>query len=193
MDIKEKAKTYAEGKALAAISSAIEVAYAEGYKDGYCDGVSKKDEISPKEIFEVVDYVDLGLPSGKKWSSIYVMDKAREDFHYKEFTYDEASELNIPTIEDFQELLANCRLAGNTDSSGLPHGNCEIIGKKGNYIYLKEANYKSGSNYVNHSSFIFWIKDDNSDGNLRKCADGDYTNRIGKMFIGLKLPIMLVR
>ena len=73
MDINEKAKMYAEGKALDAITSAIEEAYANGYRDGYKDCFTKADIEPPIEIVEDgVEYIDLCLPSGKKWSFVYL-------------------------------------------------------------------------------------------------------------------------
>lgn len=38
MNIKEKAKTYAEGKVQDALTTAIEEAYAAGFRDGYNEG-----------------------------------------------------------------------------------------------------------------------------------------------------------
>ena len=75
MEIKEKAKSYAEGKALDSITAAIEHAYEEGYKDGYKDGVSNLEPLILQGNHEDIEYVDLGLPSGTKWPSDYLRDK----------------------------------------------------------------------------------------------------------------------
>lgn len=65
MNIKEKSKLYAEGKALEAISTAIEQAYEAGYHDGLKHYENERLEA----IKDGVEYVDLGLPSGTMWSS----------------------------------------------------------------------------------------------------------------------------
>ena len=70
MEIIERGKKYAEGKALSALSSVIEQAYIDGYNDGL-----KHLEIEKLEAMkEGVEYVDLDLPSGTLWSSRYVND-----------------------------------------------------------------------------------------------------------------------
>jgi len=193
MDIKEKAKMYAEGKALNAITSAIEEAYAQGYRDGYKDGYAKNEEAKPEDNLWGVNYVDLELPSGKKWSTMYLIDETKKTFECKLFTYDEAIRLNIPTIEDFQELLANCRIVSNTDSYGNLTGQSKIVGRNGNYIYLIDASYKSGPDNKAYKSFLFWLKNTDTEGDSRICADGRNKNRIGTIFMGFKLPIMLVK
>ena len=87
MDIREKAKQYADGKALSAINAAIEEAYAEGYKAGYEDGYAKREEVNPIVLNDGVEYVDLALPSGTKWSSCCLK---RDDSSFKYFSNDEA-------------------------------------------------------------------------------------------------------
>ena len=104
MDIKEKAKSYAEGKALDSITAAIEHAYEEGYKDGYKDGVSNLEPLILQGNHEDIEYVDLGLPSGTKWPSDYLRDKNGKILY---FNFEEASRYNLPTKEQFQELLGN--------------------------------------------------------------------------------------
>ena len=71
--IEDKAKEYAEGKALSAMTSAIEQAYIDGYNAGFQDGLNHQKP--PIEVIDGVEYVDLGLPSGTKWSKTYFYDK----------------------------------------------------------------------------------------------------------------------
>lgn len=192
MNITEKAKAYAEGKALNAISKAIEEAYAEGYKDGYSAGYAKSDEATPAEEFEGVNYVDLKLPSGKKWSSNYVTDEEGK-CKPKLFSYDEANSHNIPTIEDFQELLKYCRMENKMDNEKRPTDRCQIVGRNGNFINIKPVRYQLGSDTHDSNYFLFWLKSNDSEGDLRKCADGNFEKNIGEIYMGYKLPIMLVK
>ena len=97
MDIKERAKQYAESKALEAITSAIEQAYADGYNDGLKHRENEELEL----IKEGVEYVDLGLPSGTLWSSTCIRDKSNIR---RQLPYIEASKLSIPTKAQFLEL-----------------------------------------------------------------------------------------
>ena len=69
MNIKELSKEYAEGKALNAITTAIEEAYAKGYKDGYTQAVSDTKKNIPNELESGIEFVDLGLPSGTLWAT----------------------------------------------------------------------------------------------------------------------------
>lgn len=50
MNITEKAKEYADGKAFSAITTAIEEAYAASYKDGLYDGNASKEKIFINEL-----------------------------------------------------------------------------------------------------------------------------------------------
>ena len=75
MNIKESAKAYAEGKAVDALTAAIEQAYADGYNAGFNDGLASKKDDLPADFDNGVEYVDLGLPSGTKWGADYLKDK----------------------------------------------------------------------------------------------------------------------
>jgi len=90
MDITEKAKEYAQGKALEAISSAIEQAYADGYNAGLNHIENEKLEA----IKDGVEYVDLKLKSDTLWSLKYIKDQG----FFNKMAYMDASKLNLPTI-----------------------------------------------------------------------------------------------
>ncbi len=61
-NLNERAANYAAEKANELLANAI----AQAYADGYRDGVKDRDEgiVSPN-----LEFVDLGLPSGTKWSA----------------------------------------------------------------------------------------------------------------------------
>lgn len=192
MDVKEKAKNYAEGKALEAVTSAIEEAYAVGYKDGYNDGYTNKDKINPIEVVDGVKYVDLDLPSGKKWSYTYLKDKSDIYKSPKMFTYEEASKLNIPTKKDFLELINHCKLKGVGDGTKAPDS-WDVLSRNGEFIKLQKTKAVTGSDTLPYLSFVFWLKDDNQEGDERLCANGYASGYLGKVYMGYKLPVMLVK
>jgi hypothetical protein len=68
MDILEKSKEYAKGKAIDAITAAIEQAYADGYKDG----LEHYENERLDSIVDGIEYKDLNLPTGTRWASCYV-------------------------------------------------------------------------------------------------------------------------
>lgn len=193
MDINEKAKMYAEGKALEAITSAIEEAYAAGYKDGYNDGINKVDVESLYETVDGVTYIDLGLPSGKKWSFEYLINKSSKYRMYKKYTYEEASKLNIPTKEDYLELINYCILIPKKIFDNKVNQWDFLDKQKGKYIKVFKIDADTASSYKEYKSFVFWLKDDNPEGDKRLCADGNSRDLLGKEYMSYKLPIMLVK
>lgn len=184
MNINEKAKNYAEGKALDALTKAIEDAYASGYKEGYKDGVAAQEPKSLDEKDNGVEYVDLGLPSGTLWSSKYLYEG--EDIKY--LSYLEAAEYNIPTKEQFDELIRYCECFFKDKTK-------RILGKNSNYIEIYYSQIiKAGiAEYLNHISF--WLKKDDEEEGLAPCAcKTDLVNGyIDYVFTGYKMPVMLVK
>ena len=104
MDITDKSKEYAEGKALSAITSAIEDAYAAGYQEGYAAGYENRDKPEEPAKYNNVSYINLDLPSGTQWATGYLT-KANGEIELLRFI--NARNYNIPTIKQFQELLDN--------------------------------------------------------------------------------------
>ena len=193
MDINEKAKMYAEGKALDAITSAIEKAYAEGYKDGYKDCIAKTGIEPIEEIVDGVSYIDLGLPSGKKWSFAYLKDK--KDFYgnSKKLTYEQASKYNIPTKDDYLELVKFCEMIPKKSPDNKVH-KWDFLDKiNGKYIEIHKTTADTASSTKEYESFVFWLRDNNPEGDERLCADGSSKDLLGKVCMGYKLPIMLVK
>lgn len=106
------------------------------------------------EYMEVVEYdgfVDLGLPSGTKWKRI---NEDENDY----FTFGEAlkefGKKSLPSNEDFEELLENCRSEWDDARKGRI-----FIGPNGNNIFFPALGYraKSGSTVINGgSSGYYW-------------------------------------
>ena len=193
MDIKEKAKMYAEGKALNAITSAIEEAYVQGYRDGYKDCTDKVDIDPIEEIVDGVKYENLDFASGKEWSSGYL--KRNKSLFLKPdmLTYREASKFNIPTKEDFLELIKYCKMIPQKNSDNKVYAWILQNVNTAKYIYLSKSEREEFQIYKENESFKFWLRDDNPVGDERLCADGNSEDKLGKLYMNYRLPIMLVK
>lgn len=178
MDISEKAKKYAEGKAIDAISAAIEKAY----EDGYNDGLKHYENERLESIVDGVVYIDLELPSGTKWASSYLVEKG----NWAMFAYNEASKLSIPTKEDFEELCKECAI----DFYNYTHNKCiRFTGKNGEIIELLCV--KVDDNV--YDSISFWLKNEGED-TQKEYARVNSSRKVldVKTFMGYKLPVLLV-
>ena len=184
MDINEKAKMYAEGKVLETLTSMIEEAYASGYREGYNDGIAIQE---PKPLVgecEGVEYVDLDLPSGTLWSSKYLYEGEK----IKYLSYLEAAAYNIPTREQFDELLKYCECVVCDKIK-------RVLGKNANYIelynsYIFKADKPEWQNHIN-----FWLKkeDDGEEYSQYAYSVDKQQQKKASVFMGYKMPIMLVK
>ena len=185
MDITERSKKYAEGKALSALNAAIDQAYIDGYNDGLKHLENEKLEA----IKEGVEYVDLGLPSGTLWSSKIVSDG--EDTRL--LPYIEASKLSIPTKEQFEELISNCKcheIYGVNKIIGV-----WFIGNTGRRVSIPFVEIDELNRGI--SKLYFWLRDD-CESNSKDFATIDYANnktnlKTDKVFMGCILPVLLVK
>ncbi len=178
MNITEKSKEYAEGKAIDAISAAIEQAYVDGYNDGLKHYENERLE----SIVDGVEYIDLKLTSGTKWASGYLKEKASLGW----FAYEDASKLNLPTKEDFEELCKECVI----DFKNYTHNKCiRFTGKNGKIIELPCV--KVDDNV--YDSISFWLKNEGED-TQKEYARVNSTRKVldVKTFMGYKLPVLLV-
>ena len=182
MDITERSKEYAQGKALNAITSAIEQAYTDGYNDGL-----RHLELERLEaIKDGVEYVDLGLPSGTLWSSISIKSSPNS---FKKMTYLDASELDIPTKDDFEEL---CRLCHPVYKNYQDYDGIKMIGVNGKSIHIPFAHIEESD----IRDYTFWLRDDDAVDKIAASMklSGEKANPLFKnIFAGLRLPVMLVR
>lgn len=196
IELKEKASNYAEENVINVLKEAFAKVYADGYRDGYKD---REEEIPVDLRNDKTEYVDLGLPSGTLWAADYEKDNG--EFTY--LPYCKASKHNIPTEEQWNELLEICRWQGDSSSSGLTFYGATCIGPNGNSIKFKSLGYKQDEKEVGAINYgggkvFFWISDDQD--NLEKKAiqinKAKWPNiekEIVKVFSGFKLPLRLVR
>lgn len=189
MNITEKSKEYAKGKAINAITAAIEQAYADGYNDGL-----KHLELERLEaIKEGVEYKDLKLKSGTLWSSSYVKD---EFGCFRRIPFMEASQLSIPTEEDYRELFNECKIRFNCQNNC--HG-VVFTGINGESIFIEYTDNEGGPwSRGGAESFRFWLNEKGEKDNEKEAAAIRKTNKGASfefydIFMGLKLPVMLVK
>ena len=192
MKISEKAKEYAEGKALNAITTAIETAYADGYNAGYNDALASKEDELPEDLVRNVEYVDLGLPSGTKWAADYLKDKNGGIVY---LPYDEAAKLNIPTKEQYEELLKYCKLESIID--GQSRNNTvigySIVGRNSKTVHYKRDIIYRAENLFYCSIPRFWLLSESQDDLYRINAAVGGRKSYGLQFMGYKFPVILVR
>lgn len=184
MDIKEKSREYAEGKAVEAISAAIEKAYFDGYNDGL-----KHYENERLESFvDGVEYKDLMLESGTMWAAGYVRDNGLIGL----FSYIEASKFNLPTKEDFEELCRDCAIDNYLYTNN--HG-IKFSGKNGEKIELPFIKVDGITSDLGMPQYIaFWLKDEGDNPQKMYARVNDQKKIIdSQVFMGYKLPVLLVR
>ncbi len=192
MNISEKAKAYAEGKAVSALTIAIEAAYADGYNAGFADGLASKEGEKPDNLDDGVEYVDLGLPSGTKWAAGYLKDNEGNTIY---MAYDEAVKYKIPTEEQIVELIKNCIFVPvpyNPDTQEMD--GYKLVSKNGKFVtYLQKGYYNADEiRYIGDP--LFWIKRELPDN--EKCRFAAWLGgreMIARVFRGSRLPVILVQ
>ena len=186
MDILQQAEKYAEGKADQAITRAIAEAYAEGYRAGYND---RENEIPAEFRDDRTEYVDLGLPSGTLWAA----DCERRDGKIIYESYDEAKLRNLPTREQFEELLNVCKWVFIKD---IQRHDC--VGPNGAVItFPLGGGLKMSTNLSEqYTSSYFWLRTSGDTADNKK--DAAVLNIYARIYVedvfsGYHLPIRLVR
>lgn len=151
MDIIEKSKEYAKGKAFETMTAAIEQAYADGYNDGMKHIENEKLEA----MKDGVEFIDLNLPSGTKWSSTCLYNHIEQP---DLMTYMEASKLNIPTKEQFEELCSNCAIDIILETK---KNRIQFTGINGEKLDIPYVNINEITKDLGIPRYIaFWLKDD---------------------------------
>ena len=182
MNMKEKAKEYAEGKALSAITTVIEEAYAAGYQEGYADGYANREKPETPIKYNKVSYIDLELPSGTKWATGYLT-KTNGEMELLQFV--DARNFNLPTVKQFQELLENTEQL-ITEKNGKAVTVFISLRNRAQF-WLPNGCYKqNGYFYKDH--YLFWLKEQFNS------ASGKYAvgTTIQAQFSMAYMPVLLV-
>lgn len=189
-EVRKIAAEYAVAQTNEVMSLAIAKAYADGYRDGYRD---KEEEIPVDMHANITEFVDLGLPSGTLWAADYERINGNEAIEY--LPYEKVSQMNIPTREQWEELLDICRWNYKYVSSKTMYFIC--IGPNGNTITFPcYGSILNGESTTDHTYAMFWIHDEGEE--LEKNAvHMHYHSRqqkeVVKTYKGYKLPVRLVR
>lgn len=193
-ELQRKAELYAAEKMNELMTKAIVQAYIDGYKDRDSE-IMKMDYIE-----EGINVHDLGLPSGTLWSLNYLEDEEKET---KYLPYIKAVKLGLPTKEQVEELIDNCKWQGESSSSGLTFYGAICIGTNGERIAFNSSGYMEdeknvGAPYYGGGSVYFWIHDEEegdekSAVRIYSMENGKPKLEIVKIFSGYKLPVLIVR
>lgn len=185
-ELRKKAINYAEENFNEIMKEAFATVYAAGYRDGYKDCQGEK----PVNLCDGnTEFVDLGLPSGTLWSDDY----ERVDGSILFLTYDKAAQQNLPTKEQCEELLRFCKFSVSYGPS------YDCVGPNGNYIRFRSTGYiRTERVIVNKNNAYLWHVDDedqfDNKNALKIVKEGSsILPKIGKCFVGYKLPIRIVK
>ena len=136
MDIKEKAIEYAKGRELTVLEQALADAYVEGYNAALADIEAKND----------IGFIDLGLPSGTLWSNYYLLDNNSEWI-----VYEEAKKFNLPSQQQWDELVSQTRVTFDKDGIYFKSTNGRTLKLPHNAHSTKDSSRKCVS---------FWLRTD---------------------------------
>ena len=186
-DLLLEAEAYAAEKTNDVLIKAVAQAYADGYRKGYEDC---KATIPVKLHAGDIVYVDLGLPSGTLWASEYVKEKGKVLY----LPYCEAKRYQLPTKEQWEELVKVCRFLYETETWGdieeLKKATC--IGPNGKSIIFGGEGMYKGEELIDGIAFT-WLKEE-SDTYINKAACIRYKSKdVIEIYSGYKLPIKLVK
>lgn len=186
-ELREKANSYAEEN----VNTVLKEAFAKVYSDGYRNGYKDREKEYPVDLQENdVEFVDLGLPSGTKWSSDYEIG----DSGYKYLPYDMACMYSIPSLEQLEELFKICKFEAKRNSS---NNIIEVycIGPNGNIISFKTTGYIKVDE-IESAKFIskFWLNEE-IEGSEKCIGCFSWNKMIHKStdYSGYRLPIRLVK
>ena len=182
-ELKEKANKYAEENVINVLKEAFAKVYADGYRDGYKD---REEEIPVDMRDGKTEYVDLGLPSGTLWAKTFEKVNGERLF----LSYDKAKTMNLPTIDQWEELRTTCKWT-------MDSGRIYCIGPNGNTLRFATTGYiEAKETCICANQSLFWLLSEDRSDNSRKAGYVFYTNGLYKYtsdyFSGYKLPVRLV-
>ena len=181
------------------LSTDVKSIIINAFTEGYSQGLTKRREL----IIDRTWFYDLGLQSGTLWSEPIRQEHPWSYVTYELASYYDVCDLPLPTLEDVQELISNCRISN--DSANVAK-NVVIIGPSGERIGVGTQDYRHNDNPnsvmcirkgkgVNEHENMFWIKSDIVD-NCATVATVNFIDKtisLSKYFTGYKLPYILVK
>lgn len=178
-ELKEIAANYAAGKANEAIDKAISQAYADGYRDGYKD---REEEIPVDLRDNRTEYVDLGLPSGTLWAKDF--EKDGDNILY--LPYMQAKRYNLPTREQWEELVSFCE-------KGWYGKLIRFTGRNGETLDFPNTG-RIKTTYEDGNKSFLWLEEETIDNdNALVRMDSPWSRSIDNCFTGFKAPIRQVK
>ena len=186
-DLKEKANIYADENFTSILKETFAKIYADGYRNGYKD---REEDILIDLSEKNTKFIDLGLKSGTLWSADFEIDG--EDVKY--LAYDDAEKYDIPTKEQFNELLESCQWEFKYINSCSRKYTC--IGPNGNHIIFYSRGYKRAGTKREFEKIFFWVKSETEDSTKDAVYLYYHSGEIKKlteMFSGNMLPLRLVK
>ena len=191
----DKAKEYAEGKVTDALRQVVADAYMVGYNAGYQDGIGK---VAKESVSGETEYVDLGLSSGTLWASNYAKD---ENGNVIFLTQEESMTYNIPTAEQWQELVNECNWEQKSEKEWTAGGFYNwhewaiCLGPNGNKItFEKTGLYEATDCLTRTREILFWLnKKEYFHANCANITLNNLEIDSENVFSGYKLPIRLVK
>lgn len=188
-ELKERANSYSDENVIYILKEAFAKVYLDGYRDGYKDC---EKEIPVDLRGNSTEFVDLGLPSGTLWAkNVEWVDDA-----IKYVPYAKANLLNLPTIEQFEELKAYCSwFPRYTNTHQL--SSVSFVGRNGNFIIIPACSYmRDDIVEENVHDVHFWIKENNDEkhcNSIRIRVNIYFETIKERTFPGYKLPLLLIR
>lgn len=100
------------------------------------------------------EFIDLGLPSGTLWAKRNVKIANKKHFtHYEIPLIEYITGYNVPSKEDFEELINLCKWEWKTIGRTIGY---KVTGPNGKSIFLSPAGYCSGTSLNSARSFGFY-------------------------------------
>lgn len=187
-DLSAEAAAYAANKTNEVITEAIAQAYAEGYQKGYKDGV----ESIPVDLRDGnTEFVDLGLPSGTLWAKDYVKENGKVLY----LPYCETEQYQLPTEEQWTELVNTCRFLYERYSetgNDLRIRKATCIGPNGKSIKFEGKGMYRGDDNEYKAAYI-WLREKSDTFNQSTARIRYNSKEVIGVFCGYKLPIRLVK
>lgn len=185
-ELREKANNYAEEN----VNNVLKEAFAKVYADGYRDGYKDREEEIPVDLRDnKTEYIDLGLPSGTLWAT----DFEKEDGKNCYVTYDDASQLAIPTKRQWDELANRCYWKCNNMPEGIIY---ECVGPNGKVLRFQNSGYiETEFDTINSSRTYFWLNNNEGGTSVFNTAAiwGNVNRKNVHKYKGFKIPVRLVK